>query len=151
LVGQGWPATTPRSVLMTNGLSAMGFGLPAAIAAKMAFPQRPVLALIGDGGFAMAATDLRHAAARGVGIAVVVFVDGSLNRIELKQSVQHYPSTATRIDDVDLVRLAEAMSCDGERAENAEQLAKALAGVGSLTRPLVIEARIDPTQYESQF
>jgi acetolactate synthase-1/2/3 large subunit len=151
LVGQGWTATRPRSVLMTNGLSAMGFGLPAAIAAKMTHPGRPVVAMIGDGGMAMTATELRLAAARGLGIVVVVFVDGSLNRIELKQIVQRYPSTATRIEDTDLVKLAEAMDCHGARVSGATELAAALKDMDTLTRPLVIEARIDPAQYESQF
>ena len=45
MAGQAWPASEPRSVLMTNGLSAMGFGVPAAIAAKLTRPDRPVLAL----------------------------------------------------------------------------------------------------------
>lgn len=151
LVGQGWRTTSPRGVLMTNGLSAMGFGVPAAIAAKRARPDLPVVALVGDGGFAMTATEMRLASARNLPVAVVVFVDGSLNRIELKQSAIDYPSTATRIEDTDLVLLAQSMDCDGERAESAEQLEKALAGIGSLTRPLIIEARIDPAQYESQF
>ena len=151
LVGQGWTATQPRSVLMTNGLSAMGFGLPAAIAAKLAYPDRPVVAMIGDGGLAMTATELRLAAARGLGIAIVVFVDGSLNRIELKQHARSYPATATRIEDTDLVMLAGAMQCDGARVASAAELSSALKGVNTLTRPLVIEARIDPSQYESQF
>jgi acetolactate synthase-1/2/3 large subunit len=151
LVGQGWQATLPRSVLMTNGLSAMGFGLPAAIAAKMAYPDIPVVAMIGDGGFAMTATEMRLAAARGLGVAVVVFVDGSLNRIELKQSALNYPSTATRLEETNLVMLAQSMGCDAERADTVERLEKSLVGVGSLTRPLVVEARIDPAQYESQF
>jgi acetolactate synthase-1/2/3 large subunit len=151
LVGQGWTATAPRSVLMTNGLSAMGFGLPAAIAAKMAFPDRQVVAMIGDGGLAMTATELRLAAARGLGIAVVVFVDGSLNRIELKQAALGYPSTATRIEDTDLVMLAKAMDCDGARVTDVTGLAAALQDIDALTRPLLIEARIDPAQYESQF
>jgi acetolactate synthase-1/2/3 large subunit len=151
LAGQGWTATLPRSVLMTNGLSAMGFGLPAAIAAKMAFPDRPVVAMIGDGGMAMTATELRLAASRGLGIVVVVFVDGSLNRIELKQALAHYPSTATRIEDTDLVMLAGSMHCDGARVESVHELASALKDMNTRTRPLVIEARIDPAQYESQF
>jgi acetolactate synthase I/II/III large subunit len=151
LVGQGWQACEPRSLLMTNGLSAMGFGLPAAIAAKLTFPGRPVVALIGDGGFAMTATELRMASARGLGLAVVVFVDGSLNRIELKQSALGYPSTATRLEDMDLVGLAGALGCDGVRAETAGELREAVTGIAGLSRPLVIEARIDPTQYESQF
>jgi acetolactate synthase-1/2/3 large subunit len=151
LAGQGWTATLPRSVLMTNGLSAMGFGLPAAIAAKMAFPDRPVVAMIGDGGMAMTATELRLAASRGLGIVVVVLVDGSLNRIELKQALANYPSTATRIEDTDLVMLVGAMQCDGARVESVHELASALKDMNTRTRPLVIEARIDPAQYESQF
>jgi acetolactate synthase I/II/III large subunit len=151
LVGQGWRAHGPRSVLMTNGLSAMGFGLPAAISAKLTLPDRPVVALIGDGGFTMTATELRLASARGIGVAVVVFVDGSLNRIELKQSALGYPSTATRLAEMDLVELASALGCDGARAETTAELESAVAKAADLTRPLVIEARIDPAQYQSQF
>jgi acetolactate synthase-1/2/3 large subunit len=151
LVGQGWTTSTPRSVLMTNGLSAMGFGVPAAIAAKIMFPERPVVAMVGDGGFAMTATEIRLAAARRLGIVFVVFVDGSLNRIQLKQNVLNYPSTATLFEDTDLVGLARALDCDGERAESTEQLDKVLTRTRGLERPLVVEARIDPAQYESQF
>src|SRR6202035_5875228 len=53
MAGQVCSASRPRSVLMTNGLSAMGFGVPAAIAARLSCPDRPVLALVGDGGVAM--------------------------------------------------------------------------------------------------
>ena len=47
--------------------------------------------------------------------------------------------------------LAGSMQCDGARVASAAELASALKGVNTLTRPLVIEARIDPSQYESQF
>jgi acetolactate synthase-1/2/3 large subunit len=151
LVGQGWQTYDPRSTLMTNGLSSMGFGVPAAIAAKLADPARPVVALVGDGGFAMTATEVRLASALGASVAFVVFCDGSLNRIELKQMVAGYPSTATRIEDMDLVAMAQAMEADGVRVDSREELDKALTGIGDLSRPLVVEARIDPSQYESQF
>jgi acetolactate synthase I/II/III large subunit len=152
MVGQVWQATTPRSVLVTNGLSAMGFGVPAAIAAKLSFPDRPVIALVGDGGFAMTATELRIASALGLPVVVVVFADGSLNRIELRQQLMGYPPTATRMRGTDLPALAEAMDCDGVRVETPAGLEKALAGLGARSsRPLVVEARIDPAQYEVQF
>jgi acetolactate synthase-1/2/3 large subunit len=99
----------------------------------------------------MTATELRLASELKLGIVFVVFVDGSLNRIELKQMALGYPSTATRIEDIDLVGMAESMKCDGVRVETQIELEKALTDVGSLTRPLVVEARIDPSQYESQF
>lgn len=151
LVGQGWTTPNPRGVLMTNGLSTMGFGVPAAIAAKLAFPDRPVAGLVGDGGFAMAATEMRLAASLGVNVAMVVFVDQSLNRIELKQAVAGYPSTATRIEATDLVKLAESMDCDGVRVTSVAELERATEGINDLGRPLVIEAVIDPAQYEAQF
>jgi acetolactate synthase-1/2/3 large subunit len=151
MAGQVWQATAPRSVLMTNGLSAMGFGVPAAIAAKLARPDQPVLAMVGDGGFAMTATEMRIAADLGVPITVVVFADGSLNRIELRQQLMGMPATATRLGETDLPALAESMGCDGVRAESPAALQKALAGFETRTRPLVIEARIDTAQYEAQF
>ena len=151
LVGQGWQTYEPRSTLMTNGLSAMGFGVPAAVASKLAQPARPVVALVGDGGFAMTATELRMASAAGLGIVCVVFVDGSLNRIELKQMAQGYASTATRIEDMNLVTLAEAMNCDGVRVRSRRELERALSSVADLSRPLIVEARVDPGQYQSQF
>jgi acetolactate synthase-1/2/3 large subunit len=151
MAGQVWQATAPRSVLITNGLSAMGFGVPAAIAAKLVYPDRPVLAMVGDGGFAMTATELRIAADLGAPITVVVFVDGSLNRIELRQQLMGMPATATRLGGTDLPALAESVGCDGARAETPAALAKTLAGFETRTRPLVVEARIDTAQYEAQF
>ena len=151
MAGQVWQALAPRSVLIPNGLSAMGFGVPAAIAAKLTWPARPVIALVGDGGFAMAATEMRIASALGVPVTVVVFADGSLNRIELRQQLMGYPPTGTRMDGMDLVALAEAMDCDGVRVDSPGGLEKALAGFGTRSRPLIVEARVDPAQYEAQF
>ncbi len=154
MAGQVWQASAPRSVLMTNGLSAMGFGVPAAIAAKLSWPDRPVVALVGDGGFAMTATEMRVAAALRLPVVVVVFADGSLNRIELRQQLMGYPSTGTRMGGTDLPALAEAMGCNGVRVETPAALEKALVGLAARSagsRPLVVEARIDPSQYEAQF
>jgi len=151
MAGQVWQAAGPRSVLMTNGLSAMGFGVPAAIAAKLAYPDRPVIALTGDGGFAMTATEMRIAADLGAAVTVVVFADRGLNRIELRQDLLGLPRLATRVGETDLVALAEAMGCDGARADTPGALAKALAGFETRTRPLVVEARIDTSQYDAQF
>ena len=87
----------------------------------------------------------------GLPVTVVVFADNSLNRIELRQQLMGYPPTATRMDGMDLVRLAEAMDCDGVRVDSPAGLEKALAGFGALSRPLIVEARIDPAQYATQF
>jgi len=151
MAGQAWQAAEPRSVLIPNGLSAMGFGVPAAIAARLTRPDRPAIALVGDGGFAMAATEMRIASALGLPVTVVVFADNSLNRIELRQQLMGYSPTATRIDGMDLVTMAEAMGCDGARADTPAALEKALDGFASRSCPLIVEARVDPAQYEAQF
>ena len=140
-----------HAVLIPNGLSAMGFGVPAAIAARLTRPDRPVIALVGDGGFAMTATEMRIASALGLPVTVAVFADNSLNRIELRQQLMGYPPTATRMDGMDLVALAEAMDCDGARADSPAALEKALSGFAARSRPLIVEARVDPAQYEAQF
>jgi len=149
MTGQAWVSRAPRETLITNGLSAMGFGLPAAIAAGLARPGAPVVCLTGDGGFAMTATELSVAARHGLGLVVIVFSDGSLNRIELHQQSLGYPLTATSVDRTDIPVLAEALGCDGVRVDSVTGLEKALDF--QRARPLVIEARIDTSQYAAQF
>lgn len=70
---------------MTNGLSSLRFSLPAGMVAKDLHADRPVVTFIGDGGLAMVQGELRLASAMRLGMTVVVFCDGSLNRIELNQ------------------------------------------------------------------
>jgi acetolactate synthase-1/2/3 large subunit len=98
----------------------------------------------------MVQSELRLASALNLGLTVVVFCDGSLNRIELKQLTRQYASIGTRIEETDIVKLAEAMDCDGIIVENVESLSDAL-NKQSPKRPLVIGAIIDPSQYLSQF
>jgi len=152
IAGQAWTSLAPRETLITNGLSAMGFGLPAAIAAALSLPGVPAVSMIGDGGFAMTATELLVAARYALPLVVVVFADGSLNRIELRQQQLGYPLTATSVDPTDIPALAESLGCDGVRVESVAGLEKALSSAfAARTRPLVIEARIDPSQYSAQF
>src|SRR5581483_1104629 len=152
LVGQGWRAKEPNSFLTTNGGSSMGFSVPAAIVAKMLHPEKHVVCTVGDGGFAMSSADLRLASSMKLRVVVVVFCDNSLNRIELKQTVKKYASVLTRFEPTNLVKLAEAMACDGARVESPQELTRVLCEArGGISRPLVIEAIIDPAQYLSQF
>lgn len=150
LIGQGWTTYNPRSVLMTNGLSSMGFSLPAGIAAKQLLRDQRVVSFMGDGGLAMVQGELRLASALKLGLTVVVFCDGSLNRIELKQMARQYPSTGTRIEDTDIVKLAQSMDCDGVMVDTIAGVEDAIAAQ-TTSRPLVIGARIDPAQYLAQF
>ena len=93
---------------------------------------------------------MRLAASLGLGIRVVVFMDGSLNRIELKQMAAQVTSTGTRIEETAIVPMAQSMGCNGVMCEDESALRDALeTDPGGV--PLVIGARIDPAQYEAQF
>jgi acetolactate synthase-1/2/3 large subunit len=151
LVGQGWSAYEPRSVLMSNGLSSMGYSLPAAMVAQLLNPRRPVVCFIGDGGLAMVQGELRLAASLGLSLLVIVFCDNSLNRIEIKQANRKYPSWGTLIEPTDIERLAQSMGCEGATADNAAALGRLLAARRPRDRPLVVGAQIDPAQYVQQF
>jgi acetolactate synthase-1/2/3 large subunit len=151
LVGQGWTTYAPRGVLMTNGLSSMGYSLPAAIVAQMLERKRPVVCFIGDGGLAMVQGELRLAASLKLPLLVVVFCDGSLNRIEIKQANRRYPSWGTLIESTDIVQLARSMGCEGAEAKSAQALERLLAQKRPKDRPLVVGAAIDPAQYTAQF
>ncbi len=151
LVGQGWTTYQPRGVLMTNGLSSMGFSLPAAITARLIAPETPTVCFVGDGGLAMVQSELRLAASLKLGIVVIVFCDNSLNRIELKQMVKEYPSTGTVIDSTDTVQLARSMDCVGFKASTIQELEKLLSSKLPADKPTVIGVTIDPAQYLAQF
>lgn len=151
LVGQGWVSRTPKTMLMSNGLSSMGYSLPAAMVAKMVHPERNVVCFTGDGGLAMVLGELRTVSALKLGITVVVFCDNSLNRIELKQHARQFPAFGTTIPESDVPKLAEAMDCDGVRVDSAAELERVMAKGPAPDRPLVIAAHIDPAQYMAQF
>ena len=92
------------------------------------------------------------AARYGLGLVVVVFSDGILNRIELHQASLGYPLTGTSVDRVDIPALAESLGCEGARVDSVAGLEKALsAAFAGGGRPLVIEARVDASRYSAQF
>ena len=83
LFGQFWPSRNPDTFWMSNGLSGMGYGLSAAIGAKLARRDAPVVAAVGDGGFSMNAQELETAVRAGAPFITVVIEDGSYSLIKL--------------------------------------------------------------------
>ena len=85
IVSQAWRSTKPMTFLESNGLSAMGYSLPAAMAAKLALPDRPVLCTMGDGGFSMVFADLETCVRRKIPFITVVYNDSALSLIQVAQ------------------------------------------------------------------
>lgn len=139
------PATEPRQVLISNGLSTMGYALPAAMGAALAHPGKPAVCLTGDGGLGMALSELETLARTGADIVVVVLNDAALTLIELKQLPGQGGPEAVRYNTTDFAAVARASGMEGVVAHNPAQLATSLDG----PRPRLIDARIDPAAYRA--
>lgn len=142
-----WEANRPRSILISNGLATMGFALPAAIAAALVEPQRQVVCFTGDGGLGMVLSELETIARLGLWITSVVFNDATLSLIQLKQRESHSGDGAVRYHPIDFAKVAQAMGVPASVVTNTEELRKALAG--ARRGPSLIDARVDPTSYQS--
>ncbi len=121
-----WPAYQPDTFLTTNGLSSMGYAIPGAIAAKMARPDRPVLAMTGDGGFLMYTGEMETLARLKLPITVVVFNDASLSSIKVKQSKRNLPSVGVEFGQPDYAGLARSFGLLGFQARSRAEYRKAL-------------------------
>ncbi|MFF7191691.1 acetolactate synthase large subunit [Streptomyces sp. NPDC008222] len=121
-----YPAYEPDTCLFSNGLSTMGFALPGAIAAKLARPDRRVLAMMGDGSFLMNSQELETAVRERIPLVVLVLLDEEYGLITWKMELELGRHSHTRFTNPDLVAYAESFGARGYRVESADQLLPAL-------------------------
>ena len=146
-----WQADRPNDVLKSNGLSTMGFALPAAIAAALQEPARPVIAMTGDGGLHMCLAELATAARHRCRIVVVVFNDSRLALIDIKQQRQQRESRGVRFGAMDHAAVAQGLGCRGWRVEAGEPLTPALAQAFAHDGPALVDVTVDPGAYIAQY
>ena len=151
LFGQFWPSRHPETFWMSNGLSGMAYGLSAAIGARLARPDVPVLAAVGDGGFSMNAQELESAKRAGAPFVTVVLEDGSYSLIKLAQEGRKLEPYRMDFDPIDTVRMAEACGIDGLRTTNPDQLASAARRAVDERRSLVVGIPVDYRDYRRLF
>lgn len=148
LIGQLWPTPAPGLQIMTNGWSAMGFGLPAAIAAKLTLPEREVCAVVGDGGFLMTVGELATAVRANTKIVVVLLTDNDLALIRIKQEKRQKPIYGTPVRGSGAVGDSMLFGVPVRTADNSDAfralLHQAFAGDG----PVVVEALVDSREYD---
>ncbi len=127
----------------------MGYGVPAAIAAKIAAPERSVVAFAGDGDFMMTGQELATAVQYGAGILILVFNNSMYGTIRMHQE-REYPGRdhGTRLVNPDFARMAEAYGAYGAAVGTTDEFGTALAGALAFIRerrlPALIELRVDP-------
>jgi acetolactate synthase-1/2/3 large subunit len=147
-IASQWTAHARRTFLITNGWSSMGFGLPAAIAAKLARPDVPVVCVVGDGCFQMTCGELAVAQRERLAIPFVVLDDGWLSLIKVKQERRSLQLYGTELPGTR--RMTPPAHYFGVRAvgvSGAADLERELATALRATEPTVIEARVDPSSY----
>ncbi|GAA0441363.1 thiamine pyrophosphate-binding protein [Lentibacillus halophilus] len=126
---------------------AMGYGMPAALGAKLAFPNKPVVALSGDGGFMMTVQELETAVRNHIPVICVVFNNNMYGTIRMHQELQ-YPEkvVGTDLGSVAFADLAASVGADGYTAESSEAFAESLETAMQADRPTVIEVFTDKEQ-----
>ncbi len=142
-IGRLYPAYKPNTVIISNGFASMGIALPGAIAAKLAYPEKKVVATVGDGGFLMTVQELETAVRLGVGFAVVIFNDSKYGMIEWSQLNKFESSFGVEFGNPDFVKLAESFGARGIRLEKGDSLEDALKEGLSTNEIYVIDAPVD--------
>ena len=132
---------------MTNGWSAMGFGIPAAMAAQLNNHEATVVCISGDGGFLMMAGEMVTMKRYNLPVIVVVFSDGELNLIKVKQSWKELPAYGTLLYQADLFGADIFMGIKVLRADSLEGMRTAIIEALSVNEPVIINAVIDPEDY----
>ncbi|UCC52982.1 MAG: thiamine pyrophosphate-binding protein, partial [Anaerolineaceae bacterium] len=141
-----WPAYTPNRFMVSNGLSAMGFGLPAAMAAAFCLRQ-PVICITGDAGIGMVLGELSLLKELDLPVIIIVMNDASLDLIRAKQMRRGDTIYGTEFANPDFGQLAGAFDLHFRQANSEPAFHDALHFAFDAHKPTLIEALIDPTAY----
>jgi acetolactate synthase I/II/III large subunit len=136
---------TPGRYLQPAAGGGMGYAIPAAMAAKLAYPDRPALAVCGDGGFAMSIHALMTAVQERLPVGVLVFNNGALGWVLHGMGEK---AVAAGFDPFDHAAIARSLGCDSVRVESVSDLRDALKTFPDATRPFVIDV---PTSLATSF
>ena len=117
-----YPTYEPNTCLVSNGLSTMGFALPGALAAKLAMPDRRVLAAAGDGAFLMNSQEIETAVREQIPLAVLIWQDDAYGLIKWKMNLEIGHDVATDFSNPDFVAYAQSFGARGYQVRAATDL-----------------------------
>ena len=137
-----WPFTPSNRLLYPTGYATLGYGLPAAIGAKVAEPARPVLALVGDGAAMFSVQEILTAVQQRLPLPVVVADNGGYAEIREQMVDRKITPQAVDLNGPDLAALAESMGATGKRAGSPDEVAELAAKALHADGPTVIHYRV---------
>ena len=149
ITSQAWASYAPLTFFESNGLSAMSYALPAAMAARLQFPDRPVLCTIGDGGFGMTSAEIETCVRERIHFITVVYNDSSLSLIHVAQANRGHAPYGVDHGSVDFAAVAAAMGARASRVRTMAELDAAVQAALATDAPVVIDALVDPTEYRA--
>ena len=140
-----FPAYHPRSVIQPGYQGTLGYGYPTALGAKVAYPDRPVVYIGGDGGFMFNCQELATAMAFGINVVAIVFNDGAfgnVRRIQREQFCGRYISS--ELYNPDFMKLADSFGMRSMQTDNPAGLAQLLPAALAADEPVLIEVKVGP-------
>ncbi|MHC1710706.1 MAG: biosynthetic-type acetolactate synthase large subunit [Solidesulfovibrio sp.] len=145
---QFYQFTRPRSFISSGGLGTMGFGFPAAIGAQIAFPDRLVIDVAGDGSIQMCIQELATAVCYGLPVKIVILNNGYLGMVRQWQELFYKKNYCSTCLDVapDFVKLAEAYGAAGLRVSDPDKVEQVLAEAFALPQTVIVDVVIDPEE-----
>lgn len=141
-----WMKKTQKMV-MSGYLASMGFGLPGAMAAALAYPSRQIICITGDGGLAMVMGDFLTAVKHNMPIKVFVFNNKQLGMIMQEQKVENYPNWQTDLFDFNFANYAQNCGGDGIKVTEPKDLEDAVKKALSTRRPAIVDIDTDPRRF----
>ena len=145
--GRNFWMTKKQKMLLSGYLGSMGFGLPAALAAQITYPDRQVVCISGDGGFTMVMGDFMTAVKYELPIKVFLFNNKQLGMIMQEQKVENYPNWQTELQNCDFKSYAEACGGIGIKVENPRDLSKAVEMALASDKPVIVDINTDPRRF----
>jgi 5-guanidino-2-oxopentanoate decarboxylase len=137
------PMDVERCWYYSGNYCALGPALPMAVGAKIGAPERPVIAVAGDGGVMFTVSELATAAEERLALPVIVWNNDALQAIVEEMDERKIPRIGVEPKSPDFVRLAESLGCHATRAMSAEHLARSVREALNAGRPTLIEVRED--------
>jgi len=136
-----------HTLLMSGYLATMGFGLPSAIAAKLAFPDTQVVCITGDGGFAQVMGEFLTAVENNLDIIVVIVNNKELAMISMEQKIEGYPKFATNLKNPEFADYAISCGGVGYNVKEPNELKDALEKAMAAKKPAIVDVATDPKRF----
>ena len=142
-MARNYHSESPNTCIISNGFAAMGIAIPGAIAAKLVYPERNIVAVTGDGGFMMNCQELETALRAKTAFVTLIFNDNAYGLIGWKQMSQFGSTSFVDFTNPDFVQFAESMGLKGYRIKSAEDLMPTLEEALRQDVPAVIDCPVD--------